>query len=101
MRVRSHARQLCQRIAAAAHGKFARDIVIVDVRRISGVADYQVVMSAQSHPQLEAIRRVIEEEAARAQRTCLRWEGGRGSSWIVFDFGHVVVHCMLEEKRQL
>lgn len=78
----------------------AEDIVILDLRGLSSLADYFVICTATSLPHLKAVSRDIrhktEEEIGEAPRTS---EGEASSMWLVIDYVDVVVHIFHEEKR--
>ena len=77
-----------------------RDIAILDLRDITPVFDYFVVVTGASRRQLHAISEEIDDVMARDfgdQR--LGIEGYAESRWILLDFGDVVVHMFDEETR--
>lgn len=87
--------------AAAAFGwaKKARDIVGIDLRNVSPVADYFLIMSGSNKPQLKAISDNIEEKLAEQGLKPLRIEGYREAEWILLDYGALVVHIFADEQR--
>lgn len=80
----------------------AEDIVVLDLRGISSLADYFVICTATSVPHLKAVSRDIrqktEEEIGEAPRSA---EGEASSLWLVIDYVDVVVHVFHESKRDL
>lgn len=88
--------------AAAAFGwaKKARDIVGIDLRDVSPVADYFLIMSGSNKPQLKAISDNIEEKLAEQGLKPLRVEGYREAEWILLDYGALVVHIFADEQRE-
>ena len=86
---------------AAAYGwaKKARDIVGIDLRDVSPVADYFLIMSGSNKPQLKAISDNIEEKLAEQGLKPLRIEGYREAEWILLDYGALVVHIFADEQR--
>lgn len=89
-------------LAAAkfADDKKAFDIVVLDISKISIVADYFVIASANSSTQVKAIADNIEEKLQEAGHEVLRREGIREGRWVLLDYGDVVVHIFQEEERQ-
>lgn len=87
--------------AAAAFGyaKKAHDIVGIDLRDISSVADYFLIMSGSNKPQIKAISDNIEEKLIEKGLRPLRIEGYREAEWILLDYGTLVVHVFDDEKR--
>ncbi len=87
--------------AAAAYGyaKKARDIIGIDLRGISPVADYFLIMSGSNKPQIKAICDNIEEKLAEQGLRPLRVEGYREAEWILLDYGTLIVHVFGDEQR--
>ena len=78
----------------------AEDIVVLDVRKISSITDYFVIVSGTSEPHLRAIvdeitDRLREEYGVRARGT----DGNIRASWQVMDFFDVIVHIMRKDIR--
>ncbi len=85
--------------ARAALDKKALDLIVLDVRRISGVADYFLVCSGRSTTHIQtiadAIRDELKVEGVRPRHT----EGVPESGWILLDYGTILVHVFLEDTR--
>ena len=87
-------------IAEAGFDKKALEVEIIDVRGKVDYADYVVVMSGRSDRQVSALARNIEEEVTRKEKVaCLSVEGLPQGSWVLMDFGDVVVHIFHEDTR--
>ena len=91
---------MAQAAVAAAQDKKARDIITLEIKKLSTIADYFVIMSAGSTAQAQAIADYIEEKLLERQRAVLRREGYNRANWILLDFGDVVVHIFKEEDRR-
>ena len=92
--------ELAQKVVAFAQDKKALDPVILDLRKISTIADYLVICSAQSEPQLKAIANGVEKSLKEDFETRpLAIDGFPTSQWIVIDYGDVMVHIFHEQKR--
>jgi ribosome-associated protein len=90
------------RIAArAADAKKAHDIVILDVGEIMGIVESFVIASA---PNSRLVRAIVDEvERELYERTGDKpraVEGLRDASWVLLDYGDLVVHVFLEETRE-
>lgn len=91
----------CAWVAArAAAAKHATDIVVFDVRDRLALADVFLICSAVNERQSAAVAREIEERLSEHGRRVLRREGGRDGSWILLDYGDLVVHLMRPEARE-
>lgn len=77
----------------------ASNIVLLDVRGLTTVADYFVVASAESIRQLGALRDNVDELLARSGVAAFRSEGLPDSGWVLLDYGSLVVHLFDEEQR--
>jgi ribosome-associated protein len=92
-------REIARLAALAAEEKKGRDVVILDISGISLIADYFVITSAANRVQLAAIADRVEEVLAEHGVPLLHREGHANATWILLDYGGVVVHVMLEEAR--
>jgi len=88
-------------LAAVAAGadKKAENPVVLDVRGLSGVADYFVVLSAESDRQAAAVADAVDDRLTAMGAQRLGAEGRSGGGWVLLDFGDVVVHVMSPEAR--
>ena len=86
--------------AAAAADKKGEDIVILDVGDILGIADVFVITNA---PNTRQVRTIVEEiEKQLRERADVRprsVEGLDDASWVLMDYGDIVVHVFLTETR--
>lgn len=86
--------------ADALNEKFGGDIVILDVSELSGIADYFVIATANSTPQLNALAdNVSEKMRERLSLRPRRTDGTAESEWISMDYSDVLVHMMTENTR--
>lgn len=90
---------LARQIAAVASDSLATDILVLDIRRLSTIADYFVISSVENARQLRAVTERIEEELSKEQIRPQRREGVSESGWIVLDYGDVIVHLFIAEQR--
>jgi ribosome-associated protein len=79
--------------------KRAEDIVWLDVRAVTDVADEFLIATIMNPRQGGAILEACEKEAKRLKVSRLGVEGGPQSSWILLDYGSLVVHLFLPEQR--
>lgn len=89
-------------IATAGLDKKALGIEILDVTGKVDYADFLVVMTGRSDRHVHAIASGIEEAALKQRRTKpLSMEGLGAATWVLIDFGEVVVHVFQEDSRRL
>lgn len=86
-------------IIKAAADKKAADLIKIDVRDLTVVADYFVICSAKSTTQVKAIADNIEEQLSKQGISPLRIDGAREGRWIAMDYNEVIVHIFLDELR--
>jgi ribosome-associated protein len=90
------------RIAAnAAHDKKAEDILILEVGSIMGIVEHFVVTSASNTRQVKTIVDEVEKQMReRADAKPRATEGLTDASWVLVDYGDIVVHVFLTETRE-
>ena len=88
--------------AASASDKLATDIVGLDVGERLGITDAFLICSAPSDRQINAIVNDIEVQLKREHDSVpLRREGRGSGTWVLLDYGHMVIHVQHEEERTL
>lgn len=85
--------------ARAALEKKAEEVVVLDLRGVSGYTDFLVIGSGQSDRQIEAIADGVESELRAQGHRAIGSEGQRGGRWVLLDFGDVVVHVFHRDER--
>ena len=88
--------RLCARVA---DDKKANDLLVLRVREVFSIADYFVICTVNSGPQGRAIADEIEEQLRKAGRRHIGIEGREEGSWILLDYGDVVVHIFMPGTR--
>ena len=88
-----------RRAARAALDKRATDLVVLDVRSVSSVADYFLICSGKSTTHVETVADAIREELKAEGIRPLHAEGVAESGWILLDYGDVLMHVFLEDTR--
>jgi ribosome-associated protein len=94
-------RRLALLAAETLDAKKAEDVVVLDLRAHTLVADYFVIASAQSLVQIRAVSEAVEETLAGAGGRLLGREGHARARWVLLDFGPVVVHIFGPDARRL
>ena len=83
----------------AADSKHAEDLLALDVREISLLADYFVICSASNERQINAIIDEVVEREEEAGIEEKRIEGKDGAKWVLIDLGEVIVHVFSNDER--
>jgi ribosome-associated protein len=92
-------KQLKELVVAALEEIKARDIVALDVHKLTSITDFMVVASGTSSRQVKALADNVVEKAKAAGCRPLSIEGEREGEWILVDLADVVVHVMLPSTR--
>jgi ribosome-associated protein len=99
--IKKNIQQLALTIGAVALDKKASRVEIIDVRGKVDYTDYVIVMSGRSDRQVAALARNIETELATKHHTKpISTEGLPQASWVLLDYGDVVVHIFHEDARE-
>lgn len=84
----------------AADEKKAEDMVLLDLTNLSDVCDFFLILTATNARQLDAVVDAIEEKVRiNCNLKPLGREGRAGASWVLLDYGPLVVHAFLPEAR--
>ncbi len=95
------AREVARVAAAAADDKKATDIAVIDLTEHSDVCDYFVIATGSNNRQVDAVVDEIEERVAAAcGEHPFSIEGREERTWILMDYGSVVVHVFTPEARE-
>ena len=77
----------------------AEDIVQIDLRGRSDVADYMVICSGRSSRQVASIAEKLADRLKQDMRISVRMEGKETGDWVLIDAGDVIVHVFRPEVR--
>ncbi len=78
----------------------AEDIVQIDLRGRSDVADYMVICSGRSSRQVASISEKLADRLKQDMRISVRMEGKETGDWVLIDAGDVIVHVFRPEVRE-
>ncbi|MGP9791270.1 ribosome silencing factor [Roseinatronobacter sp. NSM] len=78
----------------------AEDIVTIDLRSKSAMADHMVVASGRSTRQVSAMAQKLMDRLKETYRLTARVEGKETGDWVLIDTGDVVVHIFRPEVRE-
>jgi ribosome-associated protein len=78
----------------------AEDIVQIDLRGRSDVADYMVICSGRSSRQVASISEKLADRLKQEMRMSVRMEGKETGDWVLIDAGDVIVHVFRPEVRE-
>lgn len=95
----TEARELAKIACHALGEKKAEDIRVIEISEISVLADYFIIASGGNQNQIQAMVDAVDEELAKAGHHARQVEGNHNSSWILMDYGDIIVHIFSKEDR--
>lgn len=84
---------------SAVLGRKARQVVMLDVKAMTTVADTFIICSARSNRQVTAIADFIATYLKKKGKKALHIEGRKEGHWVLMDYGDVIIHLFLEPMR--
>ena len=92
--------KLVEQIVKALDEKKGMDNKVLDIHAQTGIADYFVICNGTSTPHTKALSDFVEEKTEQELgERILRREGYQGGSWILLDYGVVIVQIFKPEER--
>lgn len=79
--------------------KKGEDIRIIDISRISVIADYFIITDGTNESQVKALVENVDEKMEKAGYSLKQQEGKGSGAWILMDYGDVIVHVFDKENR--
>lgn len=79
--------------------KLGKDIRIIKIDEVSVIADYLIIANGQNSLQIGALTDNVEMKMAQNGIESKRIEGNKKSTWILMDYGDVIVHVFSPEDR--
>ena len=76
------------------------DISLLEITDVTTIADYFLICTGTSNTHVKSLCDAVEEAMDNAGEPALRREGHRSGTWVLLDYGCLVVHVFTEETRQ-
>lgn len=93
-------KELLDHVLASLDDDKAEDVITIDLRGRSDVADYMVVCSGRSSRQVSAIAEKLVDRLKTEAGVPCRMEGKETGDWVLIDSGDVIVHVFRPEVRE-
>jgi len=93
--------ELVKLAVEALEDKKAEDIRAIDISEVSVVADVFLIAGGTNRSQIQALCDNVEEKLGKAGYPVKQIEGYETASWILMDFGDIIVHLFDKENRLL
>lgn len=95
----NQAKEMAKIAYEALNDKKGEDIKIIDISGISVMADYFLIANGNSDSQVYALVDNVDEEMQKAGYSVKQREGYGSGSWVLMDFGDIIVHIFDKENR--
>lgn len=95
----NQAMDMVQTIYDALEDKKGEDIKVIDISEISVMSDYFIISNGNSDSQVNALVENVIEKMHKSGYSLKQQEGGRSGSWVLLDYGDVIVHIFDKENR--
>lgn len=79
--------------------KLGKDIRVIKIDEVSVIADYLIIANGNNGPQITAMQDNVELRMHQNGMDSKRIEGNRNSTWILMDYGDIIVHIFSPEDR--
>ena len=79
--------------------KLAEEIKVLDIRQISVIADYFIIANGINKNQVQAIVDNVQDALQKAGYEMKQMEGYQNGTWVLIDFGDIVIHIFDQENR--
>ena len=93
-------RELAEIAVKALDSKKGKEIRLIRIDKITTLAEYFVICTGTSNTQINALGDEVEKELTEKGEEPLHREGYRGGTWVLLDYGCVVVHVFNDEARK-
>ena len=87
-------------VVAALEDIKARDITVLNVKKLTSMTDYMVIASGESSRQVKALARNVVDKLKQAGVEIVGMEGEETGEWVLVDLGNVIVHVMHPAVRE-
>jgi ribosome-associated protein len=91
---------VARQIVDVAVDKKAGDVTLLEIGKVTTLADYFVIATGTSDRQINAIGSGVEERMKEEGVRLLAREGVPGDGWVLLDYGQVIVHVFAPEQRE-
>lgn len=86
--------------AEAASAKKSEDIIVLDVRKLTPITNYFVIVTVNSQPQAQAVREAVEDSLADQGIELRNRQQQMSKQWLLLDFSGILVHIFIKEARE-
>ena len=91
--------QMAQIAVKALSDKKGTEIKLLKTTDLTVIADYFIICTATSAPHIKALTEEIDKKLSEQGIEPLHKEGYRASTWVLLDYGELVIHVFLDDTR--
>lgn len=95
----AHSKEMAKIAYDALDEKLGTDLRIIKIDEISVIADYLIIANGNNVPQIAAMLENVQLKMQQNGFETKRVEGNRNSTWILVDYGDIIVHIFSPEDR--
>jgi ribosome-associated protein len=92
--------EIVKKAAEILNSKKAEDIKAIEILGISVIGDYFLLASGTSTTQVKALADEVDFKLSELGITPLRTEGAQSATWIILDYGDIIIHIFHKETRE-
>lgn len=92
--------QLAKAAVDIAADKKASDVLLLDIRDISTIADYFVICTGNNARQIQAIGDALNDDLKKQGARLLYREGDADTGWVLLDYGDIIIHVFAPKERE-
>ena len=94
-----HSKKMAKLAYEALDDRKGEDIKVIDISKVSTIADYFIIANGSNSNQVSALVDSVEDKLAKEGFYAKQREGVGLGSWVLLDFGEIIVHVFDKENR--
>ena len=92
--------KLCKLIEKTLSKNKAEEIIVIDLKRKTSIADFMIICTGTSNRHLIALSNYLNEDLKKLHLNMLNIEGQKNGDWIIVDTGDIIIHLFRSEVRR-
>ena len=92
--------KLCKLIEKSLNKNKAEEIIVIDLKQKTSIADFMIICTGTSSRHLKALSNYLNEDLKKLPLSMLNIEGQKNGDWIIVDIGDIIVHLFRSEVRE-
>lgn len=96
----NHALEMARVAYRALDEKKGQNIKVIDISEVSVITDYFVIVNGSNSSQVNALVDEVDEKMHKAGYSLNQQEGHGNATWVLMDYGDIIVHVFDRESRE-